>query len=81
MATKQKWFYAAQAEVETELRKQYEHLNCQYQIVTKDRVIEYTKAQNPGTEADMLLISISKQGSHTSVLIHKTEYVQGWHEK
>lgn len=76
--TKSKWFYPVLTESINQLRKDYEYLSCQFQMIEKDRVVEYWKGQNENNVADMILVTITKQGKKAVVIFYKTEYLRGF---
>lgn len=88
---KTKWFYPAQATAKEKLDKMFVQYRCDWQVVTKDRVIEqytgfleegYTKKSiHWGSEQDLqksiqVICHMIKQGKDRfTVLIFKTQLI------
>lgn len=81
--TQQRWFYPAQEQAMEELRKRFEHLPCNYQLFSKDRIVESYTGFNTGKDVvviDVLYVDhgSDKNHTHVSVLIFEKTYIQGW---
>lgn len=73
---KRKWFFDAQHEAGKVLDEMFEHCPCNYQQVTKDRVIEgYTGFKKDGGEPQAIEVHILKRGSKVVFLIFEMKLI------
>lgn len=88
---KTKWFYPAQAEAKIKLEKMFVQYRCDWQVVTKDRVIEqytgfleenYSKKiiawvsdKKPDTSIQVICHMIKQGKDRYTILIFKTELI------
>lgn len=78
-----KWFYPAQGEASEELRKQFESVTCNFQLISDDRVLENfqcVRKEGEKRETVQVDVLIVRHGSddNVSVLVYELKYLQGW---
>lgn len=73
-AAPKKWFYPSLDIVNKKLDSMYIERRCQFQVVTKDRVIEQWRCHKLGGEAVDVLVNIIKRygGNHTILISELT---------
>lgn len=79
---KDKWFYGPQKDATQRLDNIFnpERYRCDYQIVTKDRVIEQYSGLNEKMEAIQVQVQLVKHGKdNCSVFIFELKPLHGFH--
>lgn len=76
---KRPWFFTAQDEADKELRKQFEHVTYDFQVVSEPRVFNQLTCWNDADkEPTQIMMVITKHGTRASIILWNLHYRQGW---